>query len=301
VTRPLDAAPTGVARRRPRLSDAQTERRMLDAGLQVVDAGGFTVSLEHLGFEEVIASAGVSRASAYRRWPHKDLFLGDLLLELARATDLADEGAALIAEASGELADRAEELLAEPARTDLVVDVVRRLMEADAAVIAGSQRWRTYVALHVTFAGLPDGDLRRQVAEVLVDTERQFTARRAEALAWFAALVGYRLVPGQDDPDGFRRLAFALGASATGVMVRALADPALLTRHSRLAVLGTSRPLPWTEPALLAAGVVRSYLEPDPDVVWDRDRVDRVRASVESGFRPAAGERPGPDRREGEG
>ncbi len=291
MTDPAGGAPTGVARRRSRLSDAQTERRMLDAGLDLVEAGGFTVSLEHLGFEEAITAAGVSRASAYRRWPRKELFLADLVLELARATDLADEGAALVAAAAAELAERAQELLAEPARTDLVVDVVRRVMEADAEAVARSQRWRTYVALHVTFAGLPDGDLRREVAEALVATERRFTARRAEALAWFAALVGYRLVPGQDDADGFRRLAFALGASATGVMVRAMADPEVLSRRTDLAVLGTSRPLPWTEPALVAAGVVRSYLEPDPDVVWDHERVRVVRTGADGGLPPGAGVR----------
>lgn len=276
-------APTGLARRRPRLSDAQTERRMLDAGLDLLDARGLTVGLEHLGFEEVIAAAGVSRASVYRRWPHKDLFFGDLLLELARAADLADEGEALVAAASAELAARAEELGAEPARTDLVVDLMRRVMEADAEVIARSPRWRTYVALHVTFAGLPDGRLRREVAQALAATEREFTARRAEVFAAFATLVGYRLVPGQDDADGFRRLAFALGSAATGVMIRALADPELLGRRTDLAALGTSRPLAWTEPALLAAAIVGSYLEPDPDVVWDAARVARVRAEAERG------------------
>jgi len=289
VTQPRQDAPTGLARRRARLSDAQTERRMLDAGLDLMDARGLTVSLEHLGFEEVIAAAGVSRASVYRRWPHKDLFFGDLLLELARAADLADEGEALVAAASAELAARAEELGAEPARTDLVVDLLRRVMEADAEVIARSPRWRTYVTLHVTFAGLPDGRLRQDVAEALAATEREFTARRAEVFAAFAELVGYRLVPGQGDADGFRRLAFALGSAATGVMVRALADPELLNRRSELAVLGTSRPLAWTEPALLAASIVRSYLEPDPDVVWDRERVERVRVEAARGARPEIG------------
>lgn len=300
MTQPGRENPTGLARRRPRLTDAQTERRMLDAGLDLVDARGLTVSLEHLGFEEVIGAAGVSRASAYRRWPHKDLFFGDLLLELARAADLADEGAALVAAASAELAARAGELGEEPTRTDLVVDLLRRVMEADADVIARSPRWRTYVALHVTFSGLPDGRLRQDVAAALAATEREFTARRAEVFAAFAALVGYRLVPGQDDADGFRRLAFALGSAATGVMIRAMADPGLLSRRTELAVLGSSRPMPWTEPALLAAGIVGSYLEPDPDVVWDRARVDRVRTEAERVVRQGGGSGSSPSAGEGE-
>ena len=77
-------APTGLARRRRRLPEDETERRMLRAALAMVHQTGLTVSLEHISFEDMIREADVSRSSAYHRWPHKDLFFSDLVLELAR-------------------------------------------------------------------------------------------------------------------------------------------------------------------------------------------------------------------------
>src|ERR1039458_3125257 len=76
--------PTGLARRGRRLSDRETGQRMLDAAVAMVNRTGLTVSLDHISFEEVIRDAGVSRSAVYRRWPHKDLFFGDLVKELAR-------------------------------------------------------------------------------------------------------------------------------------------------------------------------------------------------------------------------
>src|SRR5450755_1781530 len=88
-------APSGLSRRRSRLSDEETEQRMLQAALAMVNQTGLTVSLDHISFEDVIRDARVSRSSAYRRWPYKDLFFSDLLKELAKAATpglAGDEG-----------------------------------------------------------------------------------------------------------------------------------------------------------------------------------------------------------------
>ena len=82
---PSAQPPTGAARRRVRISDEETGRRMLAAAVALIGERGMSVSLEHLSLEEIIQAAGVARSSVYRRWPYKDLFFSDLLVELANA------------------------------------------------------------------------------------------------------------------------------------------------------------------------------------------------------------------------
>ena len=76
--------PTGLARRGRRLSDRETEQRMLRAAVAMVQRTGLTVSLDHISLEDVIRDAGVSRSAVYRRWPYKDLFFSDLVKQLAQ-------------------------------------------------------------------------------------------------------------------------------------------------------------------------------------------------------------------------
>ena len=76
--------PSGLGRRARRLSDQETERRMLAAAAAMVQRTGLTVSLDHISFEDVIRDADVARSAVYRRWPYKDLFFSDLVKELAR-------------------------------------------------------------------------------------------------------------------------------------------------------------------------------------------------------------------------
>ena len=122
-------APTGLARRGRRLPEDETERRMLRAALAMVNRTGLTVSLEHISFEDVIRDADVSRSSAYHRWPHKDLFFSDLVLELARNPApgiVADEMDLIRRIVAGRL-----DGLADPqARRALVVELFRQLAGA---------------------------------------------------------------------------------------------------------------------------------------------------------------------------
>ena len=77
-------APTGLARRGRRLSDRETEQRMLRTAVAMVQRTGLTVSLDHISLEDVIRDADVSRSAVYRRWPYKDLFFSDLVKQLAK-------------------------------------------------------------------------------------------------------------------------------------------------------------------------------------------------------------------------
>ena len=118
-------APTGLARRGRRLSDHETEQRMLQAAVAMVSRTGLTVSLEHISFEDVIRDAGVSRSAVYRRWPYKDLFFSDLVKELAqKATPtIVSEELDLIKRV---VAERTDWLETPELRHRLVVELLRR-------------------------------------------------------------------------------------------------------------------------------------------------------------------------------
>ncbi|MGH1555839.1 hypothetical protein ACRAWF_40460 [Streptomyces sp. L7] len=51
---------SGLSRRRRRLSDEETEQRMLQAALSMINSSGLTVGLDHISFEDVIRLASVA-------------------------------------------------------------------------------------------------------------------------------------------------------------------------------------------------------------------------------------------------
>ena len=274
---PGGQSPTG-ARRRTRLNDAETERRMLDAALSLMGERGMSVSLEHLSLEEVIRAAGVSRTSAYRRWPYKDLFLSDLLLELARGNDLGEVSLPMADAVSALLAGRSAELHTQAGRRDFGVELLRTASQSDLERISASAHFRTYIALRATFLGLPDGELRGEIGAALTETEHRFTMSRAQIFAETAGLLGYRLAPPLTGPGGFELVARAVGATMTGMVVASLADPDLVTATRTLRAFGATRSAEWSTPAFVLTGIVVAHLEPDPEVHWDNFRVQHLGA-----------------------
>jgi AcrR family transcriptional regulator len=187
-------APTGLARRGRRLSDHETEQRMLRTAAAMVHRDGLTVSLDHISLEEVIRDADVSRSAVYRRWPYKDLFFSDLVKELARGAtpEIVDDELALIKRI---VAERLDWLDTPGRRHGLVIELLRQLAPFDFQALYGSARWRTYLALHATFLSLADGQLRDQIGEALARSERDHRIRVAHSWELLAGLFGYRLRP----------------------------------------------------------------------------------------------------------
>jgi len=278
--------PTGLARRRRRLSDQETEERMLAAAVRMIGGTGLTVSLEHISFEEVIREADVARSTVYRRWPHKDLFFSDLVKELARnsvPTILAQE-LALIRQI---IADRPDWFDTAENRAGLVDELIRQLALLDFQVLSASVGWRTYVALHATFMSLPDEDLRGQVGQALAEAERDHAARVAFAWERLTSLLGYRLRP--QAGGTFNDLAMLLDATMRGLILMALPMPELASerRVSRMFSSGhlasgqqDADLADWSLPALAFAGIAAAFLEPDPDLVWDSERLARVKQEL---------------------
>lgn len=88
--RPSDRAPSGVrgsrAPGRPR--DPRCDEAILDAALRELATAGFT----RLSMEAVAASAGVGKATVYRRWPTKDALIADALDTLADDVEAVETG-----------------------------------------------------------------------------------------------------------------------------------------------------------------------------------------------------------------
>ena len=146
--------------------------------------------------EAVIREAGVSRSAVYRRWPYKDLSVSDLVKVLGEAAvPSAADHEAIIGAIKAVAAEHDSWLDTAEGRRGLLVEVFRHAAWADFEALYRSREWRTYLALHATFMGLPAGELRDEVQATLARSERGFIGRVAEAWEHVAGLSGYRLRP----------------------------------------------------------------------------------------------------------
>lgn len=272
---PVSMSP-GVTRRKGRLSDRETERRMLDAAVAKVAETGLTVTLEHISFEDVIREAGVARSAVYRRWPYKDNFFSDLLREVARAATLlasGDNSVDLIREV---VLDRDEDLRTAAGRLTVAFEILRRGALRDFDHLHGSTQWRTYLALQATFSSLDDGDLRTEVRDALAASEQQFVQRIASSYQQVAELLGLRLRPQLNAT--YETLATLASATLRGLVVTALSTPSIASTR-QVATLA-DEPAEWSLPALGIASLAGTFLEPDPAVRWGAARATAVREAV---------------------
>ncbi len=274
-------APSGLSRRRPRLTDDETERRMLDAAVQMVNQTGLTVSLDHISYEDVIRDARVSRSTVYRRWPYKDLFFSDLLKELAKAATPAaiSSEATSIPLIRGIILDHRDWLATPELRDQLLLELIRQGSENDFLTMYGSTEWRTYLALHATFLSVADEELRHDLEVALVASERDFVGRVAAAWELLAKLLGYRLRPETGGSyESFARIAIA---SLRGEVLMALSDPDLGGRTIHGRPFGAQRDADWSPSGFSLASQAMACFEPDPDAAWDEARIGGVLAAIE--------------------
>jgi AcrR family transcriptional regulator len=259
---------------------------MLAAAVDQINAAGLTVSLDHLSFEAVISAADVSRTAAYRKWPGKELFLNDLVRELARAATprAVVENASWGLISGLVLADA--ERLADPAeRWSLGVELMRQAADGDFAVMHASAEWRTYLALNATFLSITDPALRAEVQAALAAAQQRFVDGIAAGWQLLAGLLGFRLRAGV---TSFDTLAAMISASVRGLVLMALADPGIASDRLEADPFGGGT-ASWSLAALGCASIAAGFLEPDPDVVWDESRAAALHSAMAAQSLPVAG------------
>jgi AcrR family transcriptional regulator len=276
-----DRAPTGLGRRRSRRSDHETAERMLEAAMAMVSRTGLTVSLDHLRFEDIIREADVARSAVYRRWPYKDLFFSDLVTELAKAAiPSAADTDAIIGLIQNVVTEHQDRLGTAEGRHALLVELFRQAALLDFQALYGSAQWRTYLALHATFLSIAEGELRQRIQEILARSEHGFITRVATAWQHIAGLFGYRLRP--ELGSTFETVATLVSATARGLILMALSTPDLADERIPARPFGAAATEDWSLPALGIAGTAVAFLEPDPGISWDDDRIEAVQAAVNS-------------------
>ncbi|MDN5852645.1 MAG: TetR/AcrR family transcriptional regulator [Actinomycetia bacterium] len=255
---------------------------MLDAALSTVNRLGLTVSLEHISLEDVIREAGVSRSAVYRRWPYKDMFFSDLLRALARAVAPAQvpDARPALDQVRAVVRERPELLRTPQGRHTLAVEMLRVGNLTDLAAMAESTAWRTYMALHATYLSLDDGELRDEIGESLAASERALMRRTAENFGAYLSLMGYRIRP-ELNADAETVIAVTMPL-VRGAIIMAPAAPEITARSVHANPFGASGEAEWSPVAVAMASISLTYIEPDPAIEWDDERVEQVRQTFEA-------------------
>jgi hypothetical protein len=165
----------------------------------------------------------------------------------------------------------------------LAAEMLRQGTDLNFRTMHNSPEWRTYLALHATFASLPQAELRAQVQATLAAAQAEFVAILAQTWAQLSALLGFRLRA----QLSHEVLAELISASIRGLLVMAMADPDLaeakVPADPDLAEakvpadpFGRQTGTEWSLAALSCASLAIAFFEPEPDLVWDETHTQAV-------------------------
>jgi hypothetical protein len=93
-----------------------------------------------------------------------------------------------------------------------------------------------------------------------------------------AGLFGYRLRP--ELGATFETIATLASATLRGLVIMALSTPEIASRRLRARPFGAVEAAEWSQPALTAASIAFTFLEPDPATEWSDERLANVRQAI---------------------
>lgn len=101
-----------------------------------------------------------------------------------------------------------------------------------------------------------------------------------------AGLLGYRLRP--ESGATLDTVVTLADATMRGMVIMALAIPGMATHRTTAAPFGAVAPEQWSLPALGIASIAAAFLEPDPAIEWDDQRLAQVRRALTEVTAPQA-------------
>lgn len=252
--------PTAASRRAPRLSSDQSRSRILAQALTMLETTGLTVSLEHLGIEELIRAAEVPRSAFYRLWPSKDLFYADLLEHITVSTSPADSPfhPASLQLAAQVLHANAHRLATPAGRRAVAEEMWRIAGKLNVEALAASTSWRDTTALIATINGVADASQRESLVRSLRATEERRIQIMAGHYDQLVAMLGCGMQPDVTPTLLARVAARVVEGYAQGQFIR----PELATTTiMRPGIDG--EPVPWSPAALSLWGAFSLLLDFD--------------------------------------
>lgn len=245
---------------------ASAKRRMLDVAISDVRERGLTVGFEWLQMDDIIFRAEVPRSSAYRLWESKQLFVADLLIELAE-----DSSRGLVEGETWRLcqqmiADNQDALGSEESRKALALEILRVAVEDNYYSVVDSTSWQTYVSICASLFGGPPSDKREQLKAALREGSDISMQRLADFHRWFTQRCGFRMKALYG--DNFYLYAALCMGMVEGLGILHISNPQAVDRFFQgPRTLASQTAAKWSPAAIGLLSIFEQFMEPDPDFV----------------------------------
>lgn len=253
---------SGLVRRRKRLTDKETEERMMAAALDGIRAKGLSVSVDHFNLEELIRQAGVARSAVYRKWPSKELFFAQFVREVAARNRFAARGVDdnLVSGLQQVVSNRVDDLETTQGRRAVLVELGRLGADENFRNVRTSKEFQTHIAMVATLGSLDDGDFSDEIRESLAQVESKHFEQMVNLYELLGRVVGYKPCQGVS----FRSIAIQCGAVVQGFAVYANTNKTdVVDDHVECDPFGVGQTSLWSKVAIAFTAVLLANVELD--------------------------------------